>query len=74
MTVDGWLTQIVTVEFCGESFESCTQLINYCQQNGIQYKACVEAKGNGVAYQLEATTTNEAAYTMIRDYKNRGGN
>lgn len=54
--------------------ESCTQLINYCQQNKIAYKATIENTAEGVKYTLKATSTNEAAYTMIRDYKNRGGN
>ena len=34
----------------------------------------MEYREDGMAYKLTATTTNEAAYILIRDYKNRGGN
>lgn len=74
MYVDEWLTEVNDIEFVGNSMESCNQLINYCQQNKIAYKAVIENTAEGVKYTLKATTTNEQAYTMIRDYKNRGGN
>lgn len=74
MYVDAWLTAVSELDFKGASMESCTQLINYCQQNKIAYKATIENTAEGVKYTLKATATNEAAYTMIRDYKNRGGN
>ena len=34
----------------------------------------MEYSEDGMAYKLTATTTNEVAYILIRDYKNRGGN
>ena len=71
---DAWLTGVCELDYKGASMESCTQLINYCQQNKIAYKATIENTDDGVKYTLKATTTNEQAYTMIRDYKNRGGN
>lgn len=74
MYVDAWLTGVCELDYKGVSMESCTQLINYCQQNKIAYKATIENTADGVKYTLKATTTNEQAYTMIRDYKNRGGN
>ena len=74
MFIDEWLTAVCEIDFKGNSMDSCTQLINYCQQNKIAYKATIENTAEGVKYTLKATSTNEAAYTMIRDYKNRGGN
>lgn len=74
MFIDAWLGSNVELDFKGESMEQFTQLINYCQQNKIPYKASMEYREDGMAYELTATTTNEAAYVLIRDYKNRGGN
>lgn len=74
MFIDAWLTAVCELDFKGNSMESCTQLINYCQHNKIAHKATIENTAEGVKYTLKATVTNEAAYTMIRDYKNGGGN
>ena len=74
MFIDAWLGSNVELDFKGESMEQFTQLINYCQQNKIAYRATIENTTEGVKYTRKATSTNEAAYTMIRDYKNRGGN
>lgn len=74
MYVDEWLTEVNEIEFVGESMESCNQLINYCQQNKIPYTAQLNYGPNGMKYTLIAKVTNEVAYVMIRDYKNRGGN
>lgn len=74
MFIDAWLTAVCEIDFKGNSMESCTQLINYCQQNKIAYKATIETTAEGIKYTLKATSTNEAVYKMIRDYKNRGGN
>lgn len=74
MFIDAWLGGNVELDFKGESMEQFTQLINYCQQNKIPYKASMEYRVDGMGYKLTATTTNEVAYILIRDYKNRGGN
>lgn len=74
MFIDAWLTAVCELDFKCASMEGCTQLINYCQQNKIAYKAVIENTVESVKYTIRATTTNEQAYTMIRDYKNRGGN
>lgn len=74
MYVDEWLTEVNEIEFVGTSMESCNQLINYCQQNQIPYTATLNYGPNGMKYELTAKATNEVAYVMIRDYKNRGGN
>lgn len=74
MYVDEWLTEVNEIEFVGSSMESCNQLINYCQQNQIQYSAQIDYNANGMKYTLTAKANNEVAYVMIRDYKNRGGN
>lgn len=74
MFIDAWLGSNVELDFKGESMEQFTQLINYCQQNKIPYKASMEYREDGMNYKLTAATTNEVAYILIRDYKNRGGN
>ena len=74
MYIDAWLSAVCELDFKGASMESCTQLINYCQQHKIAYKVTIENNSGALKYMLKAITTNEAAYTMIRDYKNRGGN
>lgn len=74
MFIDAWLGSNVELDFKGESMEQFTQLINYCQQNKIPYKASMEYREDGMSYMLTAATTNEVAYILIRDYKNRGGN
>lgn len=74
MFIDTWLTAVCEIDFKCNSMESWTQLISYCQQNKIAYKATIVNTAEGIKYTLKATSTNEAAYTMIRDYKNRGGN
>ena len=74
MFIDAWLGSNVELDFKGESMEPFTHLINYCQQNTIPYKASMEYREDGIAYKITAPTTNEVAYILIRDDKNRGGN
>lgn len=74
MQIDAWLTAPCEIDFVGATLESLTAMTNYCAQNKIAYKAKVDATPDGMKWQLTATATNESAYVMIRDYKNRGGN
>lgn len=74
MFVDEWLTTRCDIDFTGTSLEQCNQLINECGQKKIPYKAKIDSVDNGIKYSLVASTTNEIAYDLIRDYKNRGAN
>lgn len=74
MFVDEWLTTRCDIDFTGTSFEQCNQLINECGQKKIPYKAKIDSVDDGIKYSLVASTTNENAYNLIRDYKNRGAN
>lgn len=74
MYVDAWLTAPVTIDFKGASMEACTQLMNYCTQNKLGYKCKITNATESVEYEMAVNCTNETAYTLIRDYKNRGGN
>ena len=47
MFIDAWLGSNVELDFKGESMEQFTQLINYCQQNQIPYKASMEYREDG---------------------------
>lgn len=73
MFVDEWLTEVNEIEFVGSTVEGCNQLVNECQQKNIPYVAKMESVENGMKYTLTATLNNEDTYTMVRDYKNRGG-
>lgn len=73
MTIDKWLTEIVEVELSGSSFDGLNSLMSYCNQNSLWYTCNVNYGTAGVDYKLTVTCTNEQAYYLIRDYKNRGG-
>lgn len=74
MFVDEWLTTRCDIDFTGTSLEQFNQLINECRQKKIPYKGKIDSVDEGIKYSLIASTTNEVAYDLIRDYKNRGAN
>lgn len=74
MTVDAWLTGIVTLELTGTTMEGLNALMNYCKQYSLAYDCDAKYSNNQMEFTMSVVCNNEQAYLLIRDYKNRGGN
>lgn len=74
MTVDAWSTQRVELEMSGTTVEGLSALINYCNQNSLMYDCDAVDNGEGLKFKIVVQCSNDEAYVLIRDYKNRGGN